>query len=253
MSATHCQRLVWRRRRGELGLLNPHLADFASGGLATLADPLDIRVVILPADPDAGDTVALNDDSAAWIQESHPSPYGGSQLNWGHSLVVTSHALVRANWYRDDHLWERYLALHRHGGLEVGMTALTQHHGDRRMFALRHIAGLMWIVAALQREVAERWAVAGPWQVNLALRNTLGAGLTLFAEGWDDRHPWFLDRAQGCAEPHVLHTWERPELDPEALGLDAGCRVENSFGSVRQRHLARTGSFAGAFDPRIGW
>jgi hypothetical protein len=254
MSTIHDQRAAWRRHRAELGLLDSSSMDFASGGLAKRADPLDARIVILPADPGAGDTVALDEDSAGWIQDSHASPYGGPELSWGRSVVVTSHAIVRANWYRDDHWWERYLALHRHGGLEAGITTLTQvHGGDRRLFALRHIAGLMWIVAALQREVAERWNVNGPWQVSLALRNTVGAGLTMFAEGWDERYPWFADRAQGCTESHVLHTWELADLDPEALGLDAGCRVENSFGSVQQRHVARTGPRAGMFDPPFGW
>ena len=74
-----------------------------------------------------------------------------------------------------------------------------------------------------------------------------------FAEGWDERHPWMFDSMCVCAEANVLHTWERTAIDAEALGIDAGSRIENSFGTTQRRHLARVGHFAEKFDPRFGW
>ena len=53
-------------------------------------------------------------------------------------------------------------------------------------------------------------------------------------------------------EDHVLVRRELDgTLDPEAYAIDIGDRVEQAFGSVARRHLARRGEFQGRFDPRI--
>ena len=94
------------------------------------------------------------------------------------------------------------------------------------MFALRHIA--VWCGSSPRFNVKSLSSVGASRARGRSTSHcgkTLGAGLTMFAEGWDKRRSWFLDRA-GCAEPHALQTWERSELDLEALGLDVGCGVE---------------------------
>ena len=165
MSATQCQRSVWRRHRAANSFSStPRRATSRAGGLAAQAEPLDIRVVILPADPDATDTVPLDADTAAWLEADHSSPYHGQRMQWGSSTRSTSGAVVHGSWYRADQRWERYLAIHRHGGLEAGIATLTGHRGDRRLFALRQTAALVWQVAALQlaagSKVGDRGSVA---------------------------------------------------------------------------------------------
>jgi len=236
-----------------LGLLEttPH-DEFALGGLAALANPLDVRIVVLPADPDAAGVVPLDTDTDTWLSDERPSPYGGQRTEWGHTDCATSHALARASWYRDDMLWERYVAIHRHGGIEAGDSGLTWEARGQRAFALRRTVATIWAALSLQAEAAQRWQVGGPWEINVALRGTKGAMLGDFAEGWaqfgDFNHP-----GNTCGEPSVFHRWETDALDPEALALDAGARLENSFGTTHRRHIARTGELQGRFDFRFGW
>jgi hypothetical protein len=243
----------WRKYRERLQLTDSTLGgDFARGGLGAFAEPLDVRVVIIPADPTATEVVSLDADTAGWIAQVRPSPYEGQQPEWGHHTTATSDALVRAMWYRDDQLWTRYLAICRHGGLEAGMSDLIFESRDTRGFALRRSAAMVWMVAAIQAEAAEKWSVQGPWEVTLALRNTQGATLADFGEGWapfgDFRHG-----GSTCRDAHVLHQWTVDQIDPVSLGLDAGNRIENSFGTTNRRHLARTGVYEGKFDPRFNW
>ena len=122
----------------------------------------------------------------------------------------------------------------------------------QRAFALRRTAGVVWIVAQVQIEAVEKWSIEGPWEVSLAMRNTAGATLGDFAEGWaefgDFRHSGIA-----CREAHILHRWTIDTIDPPSLALEAGARIENSFGTTHRRHLAARGEYEGQFDPRFGW
>lgn len=243
----------WRRHRESLLLTDPPSGEnFASGGLAAWATPLDVRVVVLPAAVDNADRVPLDADTAEWIAQDRPAPYGGRGLQWGHSTVATSTAVVRASWHRDDQEWDRYVAIHRHGGIEAGLANLSWETNGQRAFALRRTAGVVWIVAQVQIEAVEKWSIEGPWEVSLAMRNTAGATLGDFAEGWaefgDFRHSGIA-----CREAHILHRWTIDTIDPPSLALEAGARIENSFGTTHRRHLAARGEYEGQFDPRFGW
>jgi hypothetical protein len=47
------QRARWRRTRDLLRLVDPEAEDFAIGGLARFMDEPSVRLLILPADPEA--------------------------------------------------------------------------------------------------------------------------------------------------------------------------------------------------------
>jgi hypothetical protein len=250
---TRWTRTGWRRHRKGLLMTDPPSGeDFASGGLAAQAAPLDVRVVVLPADVESADRVALDADTAEWIAQDRPAPYGGRSIQWGHSTCATSSALVRAAWNGDDQEWNRYLGIHRHGGLEAGITGLSWQANGQRGFALRRTVASVWIVAQLQIEAAEKWSIEGPWELSLAMRNTADATLGDFAEGWaqfgDFRHGGSV-----CREAHVFHRWAIESIHPPSLALDAGARLENSFGTTHRRHLAYRGEYEGEFDPRFVW
>jgi hypothetical protein len=52
-----------------------------------------------------------------------------------------------------------------------------------------------------------------------------------------------------CLEDHVLLPHEADDrIDPERYALDLGDRIEQAFGSVSRRHLARIGEYEGHFD-----
>jgi hypothetical protein len=240
----------WRYRTGQHLMLEAG-EHFALGGLARYADDPDLRLVFLPSDPD-GDPVPLGSETLDWLKEPRPTPYGGQPPRWGQRTRATSSALVIYEQYRDDAGWGQYLALHRHGGVELTHGNLAYPVRGTRVFALRHIVGLTWIAAALQSEVAERWHVNPPFELTIALRHANAAVLGSFAEGWREPQAAFGDSAT-CIEDHILLRWELDELDAEVLALAVGDRLEQAFGSTLRRHLANRGDYVGRFDPRFGF
>jgi hypothetical protein len=208
-------------------------------------------LVFLPSDPD-GDPVPLDSETLDWLKEPRPTPSGGRPPRWGHRTRATSTALVMYEQYRDDAGWGQYLALHRHGGVELAHGNLAYPVRDTMVFALRQIVGLTWIAVALQSEVADRWHVNPPFELTVALRHANGAILGSFAEGWPEPQTVFWDSA-ACIEDDILLRWEVDGVDAEVLALEVGDRLEQAFGSTLRRHLANRGDYAGRFDPRFGF
>jgi hypothetical protein len=246
------QRARWLRHRTGQRLTLEAGEGFALGGLAGHVDSLDLRLLVLPADAEA-DAVPLDGETLGWLKESRPTPYGGPAPQWGHRDRATSSALVVYHQYGDDRGWARYLAVHRHGGIELGFGGLTYDVRDRKVFPLRHTVGIAWTAAALQGEAAERWSLDVPRELTIALRDTNGATLGSFAEGWAEPGGG-LGEFTTCIEEHVLVRWEIDDkLDPEHLALALGDRLEHAFGTTHRRHLAHRGDYAGRFDPRFAF
>ncbi len=244
------QRARWLRYRASQALTVDAGDGFAGGGLGGHVDGLDIRLLFLPGDPE-GDAVPLDREVLAWVKEPRQSPYGGPYPSWGHRERGTNGALLVYDQYREDAGWARYLAFHRHGGIEVGAGRLAYDIREVRVFPLRPVVGLAWVAAALQAEVVERWGVEGPFEVTVAFRNTGRATLGAFAEGWEEPARGFGDFAR-CLDEHVLLRRETDRLvDLESLALDLGDRIEQTFGTVHRRHLANRGEYEGRFDPRF--
>jgi hypothetical protein len=155
--------------------------------------------------------------------------------------------------YRDDQGWTQYLAVHRHGGVDIGLGSLSYEVRDDRIFPLRRIVGIIWCAAALQVELIDRHSVSGPWELTLALCRTKGATLGMFSEGWAEPYQGFHREFPTCIEDHLFIRMEIGEVfDPETYAIEAGDRIENAFGSTRRRHLAHRGEYEGRFDPRFG-
>ena len=246
------QRARWLRYRTSQRLTIEAGEDFALGGLGRYVDGLDLRLVFLPEDPDA-DGVPLDSDTLGWLKEQRSTLYGGPPPQWGNRDRSTSSALVMYDQYRDDAGWVRFLALHRHGGIELSRGNFAYQMRDTRVFPLRQTVGLAWIAAALQSEVADRWHLNSPFELTVALRNTSRATLGSLAEGWAEPGTGFWDFPT-CIEDQVLLRWEVDDrIDPERLALALGDRLEQSFGSTHRRHLAHRGDYEGRFDPRFGF
>jgi hypothetical protein len=246
------QRGRWLRYRTGQRLTIEAGEDFALGDLARYVDGLDVRLAFLPDDPDA-DSVPLNRETLAWLKEPRPTPYGGQRPRWGHRDRATSCALVIYDQYRDDAGWGQYLALHRHGGIELGRGNFAYQVRDTRVFPLRQMIGLAWIAAGLQSEVADRWHLTPPFELTVALPNANGATLGSFAEGWSEPGSGFWDFTT-CIEERILLRWEVDDgVDPETLALALGDHLEQAFGSTHRRYLAHRGEYQGRFDPRFGF
>lgn len=209
-------------------------------------------MLLLPTDPDA-DVVPLNAETLGWLKEENPSPYSGGPVRWGDQSRATSSAVVVYDRYRDDRGWDRYLAVHRYGGLEFGTGTCSYEIQDMRVLALRQLIGLAWSAFALQAEGISRWPVESPFELTVALRNTKGATLGSFAEGWKEPGQG-LYHLSTCIEDHVLLRWELDrEFVVEELAMDVGDRVEQAFGTTHRRYLAHKGEYEGRFDPRFGF
>lgn len=246
------RRARWERHRELMRLTDAVGGEFALGGLAAHSEAPDVRLIVLPGDPQLH-PVPLDDSTAGWLSEPRPSPYGGDQISWGDDWRATSQTLVLGvRW--NDAPWRRYVALHRHGGLEAAAAMISWQRNDQspRVYSLRHIVGLAWTAFDIQARAAQQWRIDGPWEVTLALRACVGAALGGFAEGWlepDD----FRSDCRVCLEEHALHRWEVDAIEPEALAGQVAERTENTFGSTHLRHLANRGPFEGKFDPRFTW
>jgi hypothetical protein len=103
------QRARWRRHRETLGMVEGTGDDFGLEGLGRHVDSLDVRMVVLPADPEA-DVVSLDGSALDWLKQDRQTPYGGPRPRWGHRIRATSGALVLYDQHRDDGGWDRYVA-----------------------------------------------------------------------------------------------------------------------------------------------
>lgn len=246
------QRARWITYRQEQATVQGAGEAFALGGLGGLVEDPDVRLLLLPADP-FSDSVSLDEETLGWLKEQRESPYGGGPVNWGHRTRATSSALVVYDQYRDERAWDRYLALLRHGGIEFGSGGSTYQVGDTRVFALRQIAGLAWSALAIQAEAIDRWTIPYPFELTVALRNTNGATLGSFAEGWREPGQGLHDIVT-CIEKHVFLRWEFVDgFEAAEVALNLGDRLEQAFGTTHRRHLAHRGQYQGQFDPRFGF
>jgi hypothetical protein len=103
----------------------------------------------------------------------------------------------------------------------------------------------------MQLEAVEHWGIGGPFEVSVALAGVEGVGVGGFAEGWRDVGDMLFWDAPTCVESNVLLRLECDTLDPEALAMDVGERIKNTFGSTHRRFIANRGEFEARFDPRF--
>lgn len=244
------QRARWVRYRQRQQLHPDAGQDFARGGLGRQVDNLDVRLLFLPSDPKA-DVVPIDPETVEWLKQDREAPFQGRPPRWSSDRAVAD-AIVRFDYYHDETDWVRYLALHRHGGIEIGASRHSYEIQDTRILSLRHIVGLAWIAADLQADAVERWKISAPFELTVGITDTQGTALGGFAEGW-------LEIGQGlhnfstCLDDHVLLRWELDEIEAENIAMDAGDRLEQAFGTTHRRHFANRGEHEDRFDPRFGY
>lgn len=167
------QRERWRRYRRYEHLTDGFGDEFARGGLGRHVEQVGVRAVLLPADPE-GAVVPLNSETLDWLKADRAAPYGSRGPGWGGRARSTSDAIVRFDQYREDRGWDRFLALHRHGGLEFALGNMPTLRDGPMVFRLRQIVGCTWALLALQQETASLWPTSYPLELSIGLRNTGG-------------------------------------------------------------------------------
>ena len=246
----------WERARASLRLIDPGDELFSQGGLASRVRVLAVRVLVLPADPEAS-PIELDADCRDWWLTDRVDPFGTTHTRFGSSHRSTSSGIVQfdGDYDRDAYRpWQRYMALHRSAALEAGFSRdVAFERGGERYFSLIGIVGRVWSVLARYSEVVERYGCAGPFEVAVALPRTSHALLADFGEGWRDPLRDFDGPASRCLEPNILlryecETWPESPEAIQAVAFTLGARIEDTWGSKERRYLARTGERSGEFD-----
>lgn len=232
-------RARWRRARQPLLLLDPHADNFANGGLARRVTEPSVRLLVLPPDPE-DHQVEFDDDFWAWWRHERHDPTSGQRISWWPFHEPTSTAAA-SFFTRREGTWENYLALHRHGGLEMELGTDPIYSSDgRRGFRLSFIFGRVWTGLGVYGDAVQRYDLRGPFEISLALRNTEGAILGNVARGWSEPGSGFTD-VRTCAEPGLLLRREVTEW-PDAAGtrslaIRLGAWLEDCWGYTDRRFL----------------
>ncbi len=150
LMALELRRDRWRRARQSLLLLDPSAEDFGTGGLASFVADRSVRLLILPADPEAS-LIDFDERLWKWWRQAHTDPIIGDTTQWGTQHRTISAAVVSFDSYREQG-WERYCVLHRHGGLELELgSSATYTFRERRGFRLIYTVGTEIITVHLGR------------------------------------------------------------------------------------------------------
>ncbi len=255
---TELLRARWRRRLASEALDHSDRDDFSLGGLGSRVETPTVRLLLLPPDPDA-DTVEFDDQFWEWLDQHRYIHIGDGQIHLGHQIVPGAHAAALAVESGERGKWRSYTAIHRNGAIEVGLGdrggAVRSAGGDEaaRHFWLKPVVAFSWAIGELARAIP-RGETEGPFLLAVALRDTEGARLGHFGEGW--REPWHggfpIDSLGPCQYRHLLWHIEIDQLPDDtpaaqALAFSAGDRIDNAWGSRSKRYLDHRGSIEGEF------
>jgi hypothetical protein len=238
----------WEREQSLLRLARDSPEEeFAAGGLGALAVPPTVRIVVLPADPSSQCVPGL--DPAEVIPQLTTLP-GGQQLPELEQVRGTSSGYVRYPYSGDDGLWRSFAAVHWHGGVDCFLGNGGGHEWEvpagRRQRVVYLLQSIAWAQAAfdLQRQIIERFPVAGPFRAILGVAHTYGASLVNFGDGWPEPRPSAFWDQPTAVERHVLLVEDVSEWPDTAraedLALRFGARLDLAFGGPGRRHLNRT-------------
>lgn len=250
MTILEAQRARWERYRSELRLTHAAGEEFGRGGLGRLVRDLDLRFVVLPADPWA-DVVSLDKELLDWLKQPRPAPFRNEPFDWGGQTRLTANAAERYSSHEEG--WDRYIAVHRHGGIEIARNSAAAEATNRdrpRVFYLRYIVAAVWCAIDLHEGLLKQHKVEGPFEVVLALRGTGGSVLGHLAEGWRDSSD-ITHRPPRCVDDDLFIRLDRESLIPtKDTAMELANRLGAAWGTTDQRHLAARGDYEGEFDPR---
>lgn len=247
----------WEREQALLGLARDTPdQEFARGGLAAMAVDPTVRIVVLPGTPCAQPVPA---ESPGAVVPNVMTLPGGVQFPRHETVRGTSSGYVGFTTGADGR-WQSFSAVLWHGGVDLfagthgGRTWEVSPGSRRVVIFLRRCVGWAWAAFDLQRQVAERYGVAGPFRVIIGIAGTTGAVLGNVGTGWaEPGTPGGWDPPT-AVEPCVMLAEDFPQWPDEQgtgeLALRFGARVDLAFGGPGQRHLDRTGPEAGRFVPR---
>ena len=109
--------------------------------------------------------------------------------------MIRGHLLRPADW--------SHIAMHRSGSLDVGLsTEGALRREEHTAVFLTKVVSRVWAAGEMFRRIADRCGLLSPFEVVIGIRNTNGARLESFAEGWGEMFD--LRTALGCTESTYL-------------------------------------------------
>lgn len=258
---TELRRERWRRHLAAEALDCADRDDFSLGVLGSRVEEPTIRLLLLPSDPDV-DAVDFDDQFWDWLQEHKYLQIGEGQVHLGDRIVPGAHAAGLAVESVERWKWRSYTAFHRNGAIEAGLgdrggTVRSSNEDQTvRYLGLKPAVAFSWAISELARTIPGG-VTDGPFLLAVALRDTEGALLGDFGQGWQE--PWQMrfpeERLGNCRNRHLLWHIEVEQLPDDtpaaqALAFSVGDRIDNAWGSKSKRYLDREGSMEGQFDLR---
>ncbi|HUJ08272.1 MAG TPA: hypothetical protein VLX31_19385 [Streptosporangiaceae bacterium] len=244
----------WADEQTLLGLArNTPPSAFALGGMAALAVPPTVRIVVLPGDPAS---VAVSVQDPKTVIPPQISMPGGGQLPSIGTVRGTSDGYVGYSDPGRGKPWPRFVAVHWHGGVDFylgqsGGQPADPSRGAHRLIWLRRTVGWAWGAFGFQQKIVRRFGIDGPFRILLGVADTANAGLGDLGTGWADPGGPASPDAPAAVDQQVLLREDVPAW-PDAAGVKDlamrfGARLDIAFGGSGERHLDRTGPEAGRF------
>lgn len=244
----------WAREQDLLGLVRDMPAgQFARGGLAALAVDPTVRIAVLPGDLSAHAIPAQ--EPASVIPRAVTVP-DGSELPYHSQVRGTSSGYIGLINGNDGRL-ASFDAVYWHGGVDFfagvdgGWEREISTGSRRRVIYLQKCVRWVWAAFAFQRQIVDKYQVAGPFRAILSVADTAGAVLGHLGAGWPE--PTAFDSPMAL-EQHVMLFEDLAEWPDEAgvkeMAIRFGARLDLAFGGTGIRHLDRTGPESGQFNLR---
>jgi len=252
------QRRIWRRWRRARGIESIDAERFALGGVPAVAEEIAGRLIILPSDPELS-LIEFDQEFWEYFPNPSPDPVTGGITDFGRERRSLSDCAVLydPDWRQSAAASSSYFALHRSGTLDLTFPEnyAPRDGNKQKAFHLIRIVGWTWAAMVRYSEFCQKYEIQGPFEIVLALRETGGAALGGFAEGWRDpfRNGFEARDLPLCVEPHVLL---RRELDAWPVGHEReeafrfGSWIEDAWNHQKPRFIANRGEYEGRFDPR---
>lgn len=247
LTETELVRARWRRHLRAHALDTADRDDFAQRGLANRVRDLAFRLLILPYDPDIEQYET--DEAVSYLKDHQNMEIGNSTIHFGTWVTPSAHATALVARPGDDAPWERFVAVHRNGAVELGLSDRTRRYAkdsDTKHVQLIAAASFSWATLELARDINPEandqlhlLAVALPDAAG-ALLNNLAAG---YLEPGSD-----YNQIRGCPDHHLLWHIELDRLPTDldgthALALNIASRLVEAWGVTSTLHLDREGSF----------
>jgi hypothetical protein len=233
------QQQRWAAER-EARRLTRNDESFAHAGLMTMLDDPGLLVAVHPADP-WSTAVDFGDDLLHVLPERFTGRTANGVELMG-STIVTDSALGR--FAQGEKGWRAYVAIQRHGGVEVGIGASLRYQRQRDDYDGRQIYRLHYIVHAIRvavesqgRALALTLPIEGPFELVVAVPGTGGSLLGGLADGWEDPVSW-LD-GNTCVTSEVLvraqvNEWPTDDDGQSQLIVSMAHRVCNGWGTTER-------------------